>query len=164
MGEFGEGGEEGLDAFGGGNSACEEEVGAGRGGRGWGNRKWGAWRAGVEGGEEGKDPDGGFESGEAVAGGGVGAGGEEGVYVLNAFVAKVGVAPPLGGNAGFDGAADAVASVAGALVVFPEDVGGAQEPVLVQGVELDGGAAHSEDGGAANEGDVVEVDDVEVSI
>ena len=50
---------------------------------------------------------------------------------------QVGVSPPLRRPAKRQGAPETLWAVAGALVIFPEDVHGTNEPVFVCGVKFD---------------------------
>jgi hypothetical protein len=93
--------------------------------------------------------------------GGKFAGGDERVDGLKGIVNEVGVAPELGWDARAEGAGKTFGFIGGVGAVFPEDVRRADEPVLVQGIEGDWGAGEAEDGWSADEGDVVEIDDIE---
>lgn len=77
------------------------------------------------------------------------------------LVAEAGVAPDLGRNSGPEAAGETVGPGTGFPVVLPEDVGGAEEPVFVEGVEGEGSPTHRDGAGAADEREIVEVDDVE---
>lgn len=147
-------GEEGVDAFEGFEPADVEEVGregvGGRsrlGGRGFGD-------------ERGQEVEGAVEAPAAVGVDAELAEGEEGVDVAGGGGEFAGVPPELRGAVVGEGTGEAGGLGAGFAAVAEEDMSGADEPVFVRGVELDG-VAVGEDLGAADEGDVVEMDDVE---
>ena len=104
----------------------------------------------------------GTDAAAAVLFEGVARGEDQGVQLAEAAVDGAGVAPGLGRAAAGEGAADAVGAVAGLPVVLPEQVHRADQPVLVRRHQADRRAAELEHAGAADERDVVEVDDVGV--
>lgn len=118
-----------------------------------------ARRAGLRRRERGQEVEGTVEAHAAVGVDAELAEGEEGVDVAGGGGEFAGVTPELRRAAVSERAGEAGGLGAGFAAIAEEDVSGADEPVFVGGVELDG-VAVGEDLGAADEGDVVEVDDV----
>jgi hypothetical protein len=77
---------------------------------------------------------------------------------------RVAVSPELRRTTRAQAARKARRAVAGAFAVLPEDVGRADEPMVVQRQELRAGARHAEHGRPADQRDVVVVDDVEAAV